>query len=274
MTDATDVVVAAADAPQSAGALLLLLNSDNYQTLRARKIERNNAKLKSLGLITESAERASNAAAWGKPLVAAAPSAGISNKKKKRITTTAAHEKDGDSDYFCEGHDDDDDDDETSPNSRSNKRARKEANTSAASLLPRRTSSRLKGIEPDRATSIIATTPRELPMSPEDSDGDRVITVQEEQQLEQALQRRVAHTKNPTTATYEHCLMRVRTMSVPQLRNRIRTVERAAGQHCVIKMAIMARCLRDEGQGELAELAVASLARLQALRPCQLPSEI
>jgi hypothetical protein len=41
--------------------------------------------------------------------------------------------------------------------------------------------------------------------------------------------------QNPT-ATYEHCLMRVRTMSHKQLQNRIRTIERAKGKHCVVKM--------------------------------------
>jgi len=43
--------------------------------------------------------------------------------------------------------------------------------------------------------------------------------------------------ENPT-ASYEHCAMRVRTMTEKALMNRIKTIERACGKHCVVKMAV------------------------------------
>ena len=72
--------------------------------------------------------------------------------------------------------------------------------------------------------------------------------------------------ENPT-ASYAHCLMRVRSMSERALINRCKTIERAAGKHCVVKMAIFKSCLQDQGMWELAELAAASLERLKALLP-------
>lgn len=75
-----------------------------------------------------------------------------------------------------------------------------------------------------------------------------------------------AKTENPT-ATYEHCLMRVRTMTHNGLANRIKAIERAAGRHCVVKMAIFKSCLQDEGIWDLADLASESLERLKTLEP-------
>merc|ERR1712038_346938 len=48
--------------------------------------------------------------------------------------------------------------------------------------------------------------------------------------------------ENPT-ATYEHCLMRVKTMTEKGLANRVKVIERAARKHCVVKMAIFKSCL-------------------------------
>jgi len=72
--------------------------------------------------------------------------------------------------------------------------------------------------------------------------------------------------KNPT-ATYEHCLMRVRTMTEKGLVNRVKAIERAAGKHCVVKMAIFKSCLQDESMWGLAEVASDALERLKALKP-------
>ena len=71
--------------------------------------------------------------------------------------------------------------------------------------------------------------------------------------------------ENPT-ATYEHCLMRVRTMSDKGLRNRVKAIERAAGKHCVVKMALFKSCLQDEDMWDIAELATQALERLKALQ--------
>jgi hypothetical protein len=72
--------------------------------------------------------------------------------------------------------------------------------------------------------------------------------------------------ENPT-ATYAHCLHRVRTMTEKALYNRVRAIERAAGKHCVIKMAIFKSCLQDEGMWGLAEAASEALERLKAVEP-------
>lgn len=64
-------------------------------------------------------------------------------------------------------------------------------------------------------------------------------------------------------ATCDHCLMRVKTMSEKALLSRIKRIERAAGKHCVVKMAIFKCCLQDEGLWDLATLAEDSLERLK-----------
>ena len=75
-----------------------------------------------------------------------------------------------------------------------------------------------------------------------------------------------AKAENPT-ATYEHCLMRVQSMTHNGLANRVKAIERAAGRHCVVKMAIFKSCLQDEGLWDLADLAGEALERLKALQP-------
>ena len=67
------------------------------------------------------------------------------------------------------------------------------------------------------------------------------------------------------TASYEHTLMRVRTMSEKGLANRIRAIERAKGKHAVIKMRLFARVLCLEGYDELSAEASESLKRLIAV---------
>ena len=49
--------------------------------------------------------------------------------------------------------------------------------------------------------------------------------------------------------------------------SKVRAIERAAGKHCVVKMAIFKSCLQDENMWELAQLASKSLERLKALLP-------
>ena len=64
------------------------------------------------------------------------------------------------------------------------------------------------------------------------------------------------------TASYQHTLMRARTMSHPALANRIKAIERAKGKHAVVKMRLFARVLFLEGNEGLADDAAAALARL------------
>ena len=56
--------------------------------------------------------------------------------------------------------------------------------------------------------------------------------------------------------------MRVRTMSLSALSNRIKAIERAKGKHAVVKMRLFARVLFLEGNEGLADDAAAALARL------------
>ena len=51
------------------------------------------------------------------------------------------------------------------------------------------------------------------------------------------------------------------------LANRIKAIERAAGKHCVIKMAIFQSCLQHEGMLDLAEASSEALERLKGLLP-------
>ena len=57
------------------------------------------------------------------------------------------------------------------------------------------------------------------------------------------------------TASYAHTLMRVKTMTEPNLKKRIESIARARGQHCVVKMRLFARVLYLEGYEELAQEA-------------------
>ena len=70
--------------------------------------------------------------------------------------------------------------------------------------------------------------------------------------------------KNPT-ASYDHALMRVRTMSTKALLNRVKAIERAAGKYCVIKMALFKSALQDEKLWEVADEANEALERLKGL---------
>lgn len=64
------------------------------------------------------------------------------------------------------------------------------------------------------------------------------------------------------TASYQHTLMRVRTMSEDALARRVRAIENAKGKHAVVKMRLFARVLFLEGMEELAGEAVEALERL------------
>ncbi len=133
---------------------------------------------------------------------------------------------------------------------------------------PTRKSSRLQGISGE--TLIPLPKMRSDPESIQKEREDRVKECREAR-LKAAKEiaeygPEAAGKKNPT-ATYEHCLMRVRSMTDKGLANRVKAIERAAGKHCVVKMAIFKSCLQDEGLWSLAELASEALERLKELKP-------
>jgi hypothetical protein len=53
-------------------------------------------------------------------------------------------------------------------------------------------------------------------------------------------------------------------MSEKALGTRIKRIENAAGQHCIVKMAVFKSCLQDSELWELSELAGEALERLKA----------
>lgn len=202
-----------------------------YEITRARNIERNNQRLRELGLISVEEERLSNQRAWHRP------GSTFLAEDAAAVVPSSSH---------------------------------KRSHPVQEPTSPSRKSRRLQGLGPDGTRA-----PSPLPSSSlKQVRHERVLECRQTRQrlaIEYAkLGVERAARENPT-ATYEHCLMRVRSMSDQALRNRIRTIERAAGKHCVVKMAIFKSCLQDQGYWALAEAASESLERLKALKP--LPSE-
>mmetsp|Transcript_61563 Transcript_61563/g.74040 ORF Transcript_61563/g.74040 Transcript_61563/m.74040 type:complete len:298 (+) Transcript_61563:80-973(+) len=206
-------------------------NLNEYEKTRARNIEKHNARLRMLGLITSSEEDESNNSAWGRGRQNIIGS-GISRKRK----ATRKNEEDNN--------------------------CRRKQNS-----LPTRRSVRLLGLDCDNIDKL-------------DDDEDGIDNRKEKLQQKRlrivgecrAARLRIAQevgsdfskaaSENPT-ATYEHCLMRVKTMTNKGLANRIKAIERCAGKHCVVKMAIFKSCLQDENEWDLANLACESLERLK-----------
>lgn len=210
-----------------------------YETARARNIERNNARLRALGLISKLEEERSNSAAWCLPL----PTNEVSKSgEKTRIVTS--------------------------------RRKRNRSRAVEKSSSPPRKSRRLRGIHPDDNTMFmqqlspeISTTENSEKEQDSKKRRDECRAARQRAALEYAALGAENAAKENPTATYDHCLMRVRTMSDKQLLNRCKSIERAAGKHCLIKMAIFVSCLRDEEKYEIAKIASEALERLKALQP-------
>lgn len=232
----------------------------DYEQKRAQNIERNNAKLRSLGLISAKEEMESNAAAWGHRL------------PNKEFSTDRASE--------------------SFKNESSALKKRKRTNSSKEpqnNSLCRRQSDRLRlRRTPGNANSLHLERCHDdlrcsiAPCEPERQGKENAVNnslgmIQQriiecrKQRLEAAkafagLPSAEVAKKNPT-ATYDHCLMRVRSMSEKALETRIKMIERAAGKCCIIKMAIFKCCLEEHNYLSLAEKAGQSLERLKALQP-------
>jgi hypothetical protein len=236
---------------------------NEYEVIRARNIERNNARFVALGLMSVREEQESNARAWKRLQEPQANSTDDNHDTGKEVKLK--HEKI---------------DLEVSKKPSRRKRSMQETSDSE---LTRTTGSRkslrlqLSNTCSDKSSST--------PLAECSHDDGELQAQREQRRIEchEARQRAAVEyankmramtglnnggkcTDNPT-ATYEHCLHRVRTMSHKALENRIRIIERAAGKHCVIKMAITASCLKDEGLWDLADLASAALERLKGLQP-------
>ena len=229
----------------------------DYEQLRARNIERNNKRLRELGLISALEEQTSNDIAWG----------------RRQTTTTATSAATSSSDNSAVNSD----------KYKKTKTAKKRHSSSLSSPqsssfvdssdVPRRKSPRLQGLGPelspategniDKGDSISISS--SLIRSSRTIADIRKARVDECRLVREKLARMIqlntnngggegegrtnmeriiaeAGKENPT-ATYAHCLMRVRTMSHKQLIQRIKTIERAKGKHCVIKMVRTLLCI-------------------------------
>lgn len=222
----------------------------DYELQRLKNIQRNNARLRALGLISKAEEAHSNAVAQGIALPAAnsideSVSSDTHSSTKSLISSSTV----------------------------SSKKKRKVT----PSTSPKRKSRRVKGLGPEGTAEIINDHDGTSDTTP--SSGTITESRQERVQECRAMRQQIAlryaqmtdaeqkAAKENPTATYEHCIMRIRTMSDKQLRNRVKAIERASGKHCVVKMAIFKSCLQDQSLWELAEHAGAALERLKALLP-------
>lgn len=213
---------------------------NDYQKKRLENIKRNNARLRSLGLISTLEERRSNA------LAGCVECTNDENDDEKSALKTT-----------------------TSSSASGKKKKRKNVQEDSKMDAPRRKSLRLQGIGAEGVTIITA-----------DAKTDVILYAEREARIQECRQVRLRAAKafaechgaekaaeeNPT-ASYEHCLMRIRSMSEKGLLNRVKAIERAAGKHCVVKMAIFKSCLQDEGLWDLAEQASEALERLKAFKP-------
>jgi len=228
-----------------------LLLSD-YELLRVANIRRNNARLRSLGLISAAEEKASNeqASSSSTSLPPVIPSTKTKQQQSQKNTTNG--KKRG---------------------RESSKQADDDNDKTTMDETKRRKSLRLQGIIPNyggEERSMEEIPSKDMVHNDEEERSARVeecraIRLRLALEISKRGIEQAVH-ENPT-ASYEHCLMRVRTMTEKGLMNRIKTIERATGKHCVIKMAIFKSCLQDEGLWDLANLAAAALERLKALKP-------
>ncbi|KAL7539546.1 hypothetical protein ACHAXR_010806 [Thalassiosira sp. AJA248-18] len=211
-----------------------------YEQARARNIERNNARLRSLGLISVAEERSSNDMAWGRQILSI---------------------KDDDLD----DEEDPSSDEEYSEGKVSSKKKKKRSRSALPPREGSRKSRRLMNLPSVYASGDIVDDHESTGTAAERKERikkEREALVEECRESRQRAAIEVANaglemagTKNPT-ATYEHCLMR------------------GTCQHillwlllCVVKMAIFKSCLQDENMWELAGLASEALERLKALLP-------
>ena len=205
-----------------------------YERIRVRNIHRNNARLRALGLISTAEETRSNALARN-----------FSNKIKLKSDDRSSNLK------------------------------RKHVENSQ----PVRKSRRLQGLAVTDEDIQLPDDRRQIEFSHNSEDEDALIE-QERERLERVSECREmrrkaaialaqecgsfdAAAKTNPTATYDHALHRIRTMSIKALANRVKTIERAMGKHCIIKMAIFKCALQDEGLWDLAGLASEALERLK-----------
>jgi hypothetical protein len=128
---------------------------------------------------------------------------------------------------------------------------------------PSRRSKRVQGLTPEGG-KIELPVDRHIDDEEEDEDDFTIRMNAKIERLKNLHKERKTGYKNPT-ATYEHTWMRVRTMSDKALARRIKVIETALGQHCVVKMRMFAEVLVLAEKSVLADQAQEALERLLAL---------
>jgi hypothetical protein len=195
----------------------------DYEWLRLKKIQRNNAKLRSLGLITPQEEERANARCTESRRDA---------NNKSGLESTPVRK-----------------------NIRSNNPIMSSKNSVGrrSSAKGARSSLRLQGLPAPIGNASHEKTKHQC------SESDLMQSTRDIKKPAPLTSQGVTSNR---AATYEHCAMRIRTMSHAQLQQRIRVVERAAGRHCLIKLLIMVECFRDHELHDLAHMAESALQRL------------
>ena len=128
---------------------------------------------------------------------------------------------------------------------------------------PSRRSARARGAAPEYGE--VADSSMEL--SHDDPVARREFDAARERRYQRLLERHEAEGLDlPETASYNHTVMRVTSMSEKALSNRVHAIERAAGSYAVIKMKQFAEVLiLERHYDEVAKMADAALQRLLEL---------
>ena len=219
----------------------------------AQNIERNNARLLALGLISSYEAQLSNLKARGATLEelndvvgdGGADEGGRGAKVRKEMKDSSA------------------------PKPKRRKTAPSSSSSSGPSE-PARSSLRLKGLAPD-GTTVTLSIPRTASEISEERSRrvvGRTARLRAAKEVAAAGADKAAM-ENPT-ASYAHCLMRVKTMSEKALLTRVKRIENAAGKHCIVKMAVFKCCLQVRSAEE-SKTRVTMLYKHLALRryhPC------
>lgn len=197
-----------------------------YEKLRASKVEKHNAFLRSLGLISAREELESNALAWNKPLP-------TNNKRKRQEGSGKSSKKKA-----------------AKTNSKPSRQSlRQQGKEPDGSELP--ASLKAESLQEIREARVLEC---------------RQVRLERAREYNEEVSNGTTGKQDPTTKLYDHTYYRIKSMSDKALANRVKAIERAAGKQCIVKMAIFKSCLQEYGMWKLAELANEALERLKESR--------
>lgn len=129
---------------------------------------------------------------------------------------------------------------------------------------PSRRSKRVQGLTPEGAPLEDENEDDEMVEEDQDETDEMLRMARKIERLKELHEQNRTTYKNPT-ATYEHTWMRVRTMTDKALERRISVIEKACGEHCIVKMRMFTEVLLLANKDDLAKKAHAALDRLLTL---------